>query len=178
MKIGVISDTHLTQPTAGVIHAVKHKLRNTHSLETLQVLVQHHFSGVDLIIHAGDFVDTAVFEMLREFAPVEAVQGNMDSMEIHTRFPVRKVVKIEGRLIGITHGEGGPQGILKRVKRHFPEKVEVIIFGHTHQPLNDRQEGILFFNPGSPTDRIFAPYNSLGLLEVSSTDIHGSIIRV
>jgi putative phosphoesterase len=177
MKIGVISDTHLTQKSSGIIHAVKNKFRNTRSLENLRTLVQPHFSDADLIIHAGDFVETAVFEMLREFAPVEAVQGNMDSMEIHNRFPVRKVVEFEGHRIGITHGEGAPQGISKRIKRHFTEKVDVIVFGHTHQPMNDRQEGILFFNPGSPTDRIFAPYNSLGILEISP-DIHGSIIRV
>ena len=123
-------------------------------------------------------MELTVLEMLQEFAPVEAVQGNMDTREIRVALSKKKILQLEGFTIGITHGNGGPQGILDRVGTYFrDEKVDVIIFGHTHHPINETQEGVLFFNPGSPTDRIFAPYNSLGILEVS-TDIHGSIIRV
>jgi putative phosphoesterase len=76
--------------------------------------------------------------------------------------------------IGLTHGDGAPQGIVERVKHHFTD-VDAIIFGHSHQPLNEQRDGILFFNPGSPTDRIFAPYTSIGILEVNDT-ITGRII--
>lgn len=176
MNIGVLSDTHLTN-TSGVLSAVKQALRNKHALADLRELLAQHFRAVDLIIHAGDFVDLAVLDMLQEFAPVEAVHGNMDSAAIRARLPAQRILEIAGFRLGLTHGHGGPQGILARVKAQFTDSpVDAILFGHTHQPLNERRDGILFFNPGSPTDRIFAPYNSLGLLEVSER-IEGKIIR-
>jgi len=177
MKIGVLSDTHLAY-TSGVLSSVKHVLRNKYTLEDLRQLLTRHFRAVELIIHAGDFVDVAVLEMLQEFAPVEAVQGNMDPAAIRARLPEQRILELEGVTIGITHGNGGPQGILERVKAVFKDKpVDAIVFGHTHQPINERHEGILFFNPGSPTDRIFAPYNSLGILEITDK-IESSIIRL
>lgn len=177
MKIGVLSDTHLSN-ISGVISSVKHIFRNKRTIEDLRKLIIRYFHDVDLIIHAGDFVELAVLEMLRDFAPLKAVQGNMDSNEIRTRLPEKNMLLLEGVTIGITHGSGGPQGILDRVNARFgDEHVDAIVFGHTHHPINEIQEGILFFNPGSPTDRIFAPYNSLGLIEISDS-IEGKIIRL
>ncbi|MBN1550803.1 metallophosphoesterase family protein [bacterium] len=175
MKIGVIADTHLTK-TSSVINSVKNMIRNKRTIGKLRTLVQEYFSDVDLIIHAGDFVELVVLEMLQEFAPVEAVHGNMDTAEIRHTLPAYKVLTLGGFSVGLIHGDGGPEGIMDRIKRHF-NNVDAIIFGHTHHPINQQQEGILFFNPGSPTDRIFAPYNSLGLLEISDK-IQASIIRV
>ncbi len=174
-KIGVISDTHLTTPS-GVVSTVKRKIRNTRSLEDLRTLVGQYFQDVERIIHAGDFVEAEVFEMLRELAPVEAVQGNMDTAKIRGQFPAKKVLNIEGFTIAVTHGSGAPQGIIDRIKPLFTD-VDVIVFGHTHQPFNEKRDGILFFNPGSPTDRIFAPYNSLGILDIAD-EITGRIIRI
>jgi putative phosphoesterase len=175
MKIGVLSDTHLSN-TSSLISAAKQVLRSKRTLEDLRKLISQHFRDVDLIIHTGDFVELAVLEMLQEFAPVEAVQGNMDTAEIRTRLPEKRILQAEGFTIGMIHGNGGPKGILERVKKLLPD-VDAIVFGHTHHPFNERREGILFFNPGSPTDRIFAPYTSLGILEVSD-NIDGKIIRL
>jgi len=178
MKIGMLSDTHLhTSP--GFFGVVKQTLRNTRSLDDLRTLLQQHFQHVDLIIHAGDFVDIAVFEMLQEFAPVEAVRGNMDSADIQRTFPVQRILEVEGFKIGITHGSGAPQGIVERITSGFAGVAELnaLVFGHTHHPLNEVRDGMLLFNPGSPTDRIFAPYNSVGILEITDT-ISGQIIRV
>lgn len=176
MKIGVLSDTHLTKP-AGLVETVKHTLRNKRSLEDLRALVQQHFQEVELIIHAGDFVEMAVFELLQEFAPVEAVRGNMDRIDIQQTFPTKKVIERQGFRIGVTHGDGAPQKILERVRQYFSEPVDAIVFGHSHQPVNEVRDGVLFFNPGSPTDRIFAPYNSIGLLELTDR-ITGRLIRL
>ncbi|MBD3307318.1 YfcE family phosphodiesterase [candidate division KSB3 bacterium] len=175
MKIGVLSDTHLKTPS-GVLDSLKQAVRNTRGLDDLHELLQKHFGAVDLIIHAGDFVDTTVVDMLEEFAPVEAVQGNMDTASIRRRFPVKRVLSLEGYRLGLMHGDGGPQGIIERVRPHFSD-VDAIIFGHTHHPVNERRDGILLFNPGSPTDRIFAPYPSLGILEIAD-QIRGSILKV
>lgn len=176
MKIGVLSDTHLTKPT-GIVETVKHAIRNKRTLDDLRTIVQQHFHDVELIIHAGDFVEMAVFELLQEFAPVEAVHGNMDRIDIQQAFPTKKIIERQGVRIGITHGDGAPQKILERVKQYFPEQVDVLVFGHSHQPVNQVRDGILFFNPGSPTDRIFAPYNSIGILELTDR-ITGHLIRL
>lgn len=176
MKIGVLSDTHLTTPT-GIVATVKHTIRNKRTLEDVCTLVEQHFREVELILHAGDFVDMAVFEALQKIAPVEAVRGNMDRIDIQRNFPTKKVLEIGGFKIGITHGDGAPQGIIDRVRQYFPEKMDAIVFGHSHQAVNEVRDGSLFFNPGSPTDRVFASSNSIGILELT-VNITGSIIRV
>lgn len=178
MKIGVLSDTHLSKST-GMFHAVKRAIQNSRTLHDLDSILQHHFQDVDLILHAGDFVDISVLERLQALAPVEGVQGNMDSSEICAQLPVRKVIEVEGVRIGLTHGEGAPQGIMPRVLARFQDDhLDAMVFGHSHTPMNERHNGILCFNPGSPTDRIFAPYNSLGLLEVVDDTITGTLIRL
>lgn len=178
MKIGVLSDTHLSR-TSGLLGSFRQRISNRRTFDDLRTLLQHHFQDVDLIIHAGDFVDVSVLEMLQEFKPVEAVYGNMDSGDVHLKLPEKRVLEIEGKKIGITHGSGAPQGIVARVSSRFPgEQVDAIVFGHSHQPLNETRNGILFFNPGSPTDRIFASYNSLGILNVTAEHIEGKILRV
>ena len=175
MKIGVLSDTHLSAPSS-LTSAIKHKIRNKRTLEDLRAIVTEHFAGVERILHAGDFVDNAVIEMLQEFAPLEAVRGNMDGDQIQNALPSRKVLELEGFKIGLVHGDGAPQGLMDRVRQHF-DMIDAIVFGHSHQPINERRNGVLYFNPGSPTDRIFAPYNSIGILELTD-NIRGTIIRL
>jgi len=57
------------------------------------------------------------------------------------------------------------------------DKVDLIIFGHSHCGLNEKKGGILFFNPGSATDKVFAPYNSYGIIEINDK-IKATIIRI
>ena len=178
MKIGVLSDTHLFADR-GWLNTVKQVARNTRTLDDLHTLLLNDFQNVDRLIHAGDFVHMEVLEMLREIAPIEAVWGNMDPGSLREILPETTIFEVEGIRIGVTHGDGAPKGIIERVQQRFQhETVDTIIFGHTHRPLNERYHGILFFNPGSPTDRIFAPYNSIGLLEIDNRTIAGKIIRI
>ncbi|MBW2649122.1 MAG: metallophosphoesterase family protein [Deltaproteobacteria bacterium] len=55
------------------------------------------------------------------------------------------------------------------------EDVECIVYGHTHRAMNEVRDGILLFNPGSPTDQRFAKHNSVGILDVEE-QITGRII--
>ncbi|PID57851.1 YfcE family phosphodiesterase [candidate division KSB3 bacterium] len=173
MKIGVISDTHLSAPS-GLTSSITHWLRNSRTLDEIRNILATYFAGVERIIHAGDFVDETVVEMLQEFAPLEAVHGNADGPQIQKRFPSHKILELGGFRIGLTHGDGAPHGIMGRVRQHF-DQVDAIVFGHTHQPLNMRHNGILYFNPGSPTDRLFAPCHSIGMLELTQS-IRGELI--
>ena len=161
MKIGVISDTHI--PKAAL---------------DLPSAVYKEFVNVDLILHAGDFVEISVLNKLKKLAPIKAVCGNMDTEEIRNILPKKDVIKVKGFKIGIVHGSGPPNGLIKSVKNEFANGINVIIFGHSHTPCNERIGKTLFFNPGSPTDSVFAPYKSYGIIEITGKDIIGKIKRI
>jgi uncharacterized protein len=158
-RIGVISDTHIPV-----------------SAQTLPRKVYEIFQGVDLILHAGDILAIKVIDDLSKIAPTHAVQGNMDGPPTTGKFPVEQVVEVEGVRIGLAHGSGAPDDIIERLKNRFKDQnVQAIVFGHTHEPYNAVHDNILFFNPGSPTDAFFAPYNAVGILEVDGPKIVGKI---
>ncbi len=152
MKIGVLADTHM------------------YSFGDIPRKIIDSFSTVDLIIHAGDFITIEVLNGLKQLGEVRAVQGNMDSAEIRSMLPVKEVIEAGNKRIGITHGSGSPWRIEHKVRRIFDqEQVDVIVYGHSHQPQNKVTEGILFFNPGKAT-------NSFGILTIEGERVKGEII--
>lgn len=160
MKIGVISDTHIPQRA------------NTIPSEVLE-----GFRGVDLILHAGDLVDIAVLKELKKIASVKAVVGNMDSAVVSKDLPKKEIIKVNNFKIGLIHGYGSPIGLKERIRREFDDKIDMIIFGHSHKPEMVTEDGILFFNPGSPTDKFFSPYRSYGIVEINDK-IEAKIIKI
>jgi putative phosphoesterase len=103
----------------------------------------------------------------------------MDSMEVRKALPKREIIQIDNLRIALTHGWGNPQRLIPLLKEDFKkEKVNAIVFGHSHYSINEVKDGILFFNPGSPTDKIFSPYNSYGILEIVNNNIKGWIVRI
>jgi uncharacterized protein len=147
LLIGLIADTHLKdKPVPG------------HVIEAL--------SGADMILHAGDILDMQVIEQLSGVAETVAVRGNMDYEEAVRLLPETRVIEVGGFRIGLTHGYGPPGDMTHKVREMFDD-VDCIVFGHTHQPLVQSSGGVLFVNPGSPTDKAFTDVNSVGLLEVS-----------
>ena len=158
MKIGVLSDTHIP-----------------HRAKKIPGKIIELFSDVDLILHAGDLVDRTVIEELEIIAKVEAVKGNMD--EASSPYPIKKVLNVEKVKIGLIHGYGSPFGIRDRIRKEFDE-LDIIVYGHSHKPYNKIEQGVLFFNPGTPTDKIFALYNSVGILDINGNNVKGQIIEV
>jgi phosphoesterase, MJ0936 family len=145
-------------------------------------LLLKHLQGVDQILHAGDIVCAELLDALGSIAPVQAVVGNMDSEELHMRLPERHVMQLAGHAIGLIHGWGAPGDLPRKVVERFIDsggkpEVEVVVFGHSHQPLNEKRQGVLLLNPGSPTDRHFAPYHSMAFLDLG-TEVHSEIIKV
>jgi hypothetical protein len=152
MKIGVIADTHIADETEGIPQE---------ALES--------FKHVDMVIHAGDLVDLSVIDKLKKVCPnIKAVCGNMDSNAVRAKFPEKDIIEAGSHKIGIMHGYGHPERLVEILKQSFQDKgVDIIVFGHSHNPFNKRIDGILFFNPGSAGDKIFAPYNSYGIIEIN-----------
>ena len=151
MKIGVVSDTHVT------------------SFAEVPDRILQALAEVDLIIHAGDFVARDVLDGLKRLGEVKAVQGNMDSEELKQILPEKELLVIEGKRIGIIHGWGSPYGIDDRVGKMF-EDVDIIVYGHSHYSQNEVKRGVLFFNPGQAR-------NSFGILTVGM-ELKGEIINL
>ncbi|MGV8059626.1 MAG: metallophosphoesterase family protein [Smithellaceae bacterium] len=157
VKIGVISDTHLSGYD-----------------ERLKKIVNEHFGDVDIIIHAGDLVDLRVLEIFAG-KEVKAVCGNMDYPSVKEKLPDRLLFEIKGLKFGVVHGWGAPDGIEERILAKTGN-LDCIVYGHTHKPACHKNDGVLFFNPGSPTDKRFAAYRSIGILEIDK-GIAGRIIN-
>ncbi len=103
----------------------------------------------DIVLHAGDWTAAATLKLLQQKAKVFGVWGNMDDGAVRKELPEKTIVELQGFKIGITHGFGAPDGMVDKVRTHFLEKVDMILFGHTHVPHREEKEGILFYNPGS-----------------------------
>ena len=161
MKIGVISDTHIPDKCDHIPKAV---------LDA--------FKHVDIIMHAGDIVSLKAIEELKSVCPkVVAVAGNMDGSDVAKKYPVKQIFDILGVKIGLTHGSGAPLNLIELLKNTFKtDNCDIIIFGHSHQPMNEKIGKVLFFNPGSATD-FLSGYASYGIIEINN-GINYSIIKI
>ncbi len=158
IRIGVVADTHSRQ---------------------LPAMMLKDFKSVDLIIHAGDFCELEDYQAFANIKEVKGVYGNMDSSAVRKILPRRQVFKIGAFQVGLFHGEGPPKTVLEKVKEEFAkDKVDIVIFGHSHQPYNQREGNVLYFNPGSPNDPVFAPYFSYGILEIANKDFSAKHIKI
>ena len=155
MRLVVLSDTHIP-----------------HRAKSLPDEVWAYIKQSDGIIHAGDFSSYNFYLELAAYVGKEnifAVHGNMDDEDLFNELPELLRFELEGVKIGVYHGIGAPFGIEKRVLRKFSEDMpQLIIFGHSHLPVKKEINGVVLFNPGSPTDKIFARTNSFGILELES----------
>ncbi len=160
MRILVLSDTHIP--------------RSAHDLPEQ---IYKEIENVDMIVHAGDFVEKDIYDKLKSLREFKGVCGNMDSTELRRELKEKEVFEAGKFRIGLIHGFGAPANLIETVKGEFKD-VDAIIFGHSHTAINTEKDGILFFNPGSPTDKIFAQTNSYGILEVTPKKIEGKIIKL
>lgn len=139
--------------------------------------IYDEIKNVDMILHAGDFVEKEVYDNLKKLKDLKAVCGNMDSSELHHILNSKEIITVGKFTIGLIHGYGAPADIIETVNGEFGS-VDAIVFGHSHAAVNMTKNGILFFNPGSPTDTIFATTNSYGILEITDKKMEGRIIKL
>ena len=150
MRVGLISDTHAL-------------IRE----EALRVL-----AGSDHIIHAGDIVTPEILERLRRIAPVTAVRGNNDRDAWAKTLPEYEVVEF---------------GVVTVYVRHDRAELDIdpaaaglraCIFGHSHKPLVERRDGVLYVNPGSAGPRRFKLPIAVGELLIDGERVDARIIEL
>lgn len=127
VEIGLVSDTHgLLRPE-----------------------VAPALEGCDLILHAGDVGGPGIVEELERVAPVHAVRGNTDHGSFGASLPWTQVVEVGAVTLYLLHIVDDLDLDPKSAG------IDVVVFGHTHRPLVEERDGVLFVNPGSCGPRRF-----------------------
>lgn len=161
MKIAVISDTHTRGPSRPVPAGA-----------------WPYLETADHILHAGDVCDPTLLTELAALAPVTAVLGNCDGMDVRDWGATDAIeVELGGVRIGMVHDSGPRDGRRRRMRMLFPD-ARVVIFGHSHIPWNEDEDGLLLFNPGSATWKRKAPFTSMGLLWITDGEVEAEIFPV
>lgn len=150
MRIGVISDTHgLLRPQA---------------LAALE--------GSELILHAGDIGSPEVLSALQALAPVVAVRGNNDTAPWAQALPETLTVEAGGRRFHLLHD-------LKTLALDpLAAGCDAVVSGHSHKPLIERREGLLYLNPGSAGPRRFQLPITLARLRVQDGRIDAELLHL
>jgi putative phosphoesterase len=159
-RIGVISDTHIPKRAPRVPD-----------------VVLRQFEDVELILHVGDLSALFVLDQLSAYAPVEAVQGNIELPEVTARLPIKRELVVGGCAIGLIHILGERTDYTRNARREFPG-ARVVVFGHSHIPYVEDKDRLLLLNPGSATDRRREPHCTIALLTIEDGEPRAEIIVV
>lgn len=147
LRIGLISDTHgLLRPQAA-----------------------DALAGVSHIVHAGDIGNADVLARLAEIAPLSAIRGNNDTGAWAAQIPETLRLEIGGVTLYVLHD-------VKQLDIDpKAEGIDAVIAGHSHKPVIDERDGVLFVNPGSAGPRRFKLPVSVGFLLIEGGEIAASI---
>ena len=138
--------------------------------------VAAHLAGADLILHAGDVCTPDVLDELSGFAPLKVVLGNNDEAEVAAwGAPETLELDLEGVRVAMIHDAGPKDGRLARMARRFPT-ADLVVFGHSHIPMDTADDRLRILNPGSPTDKRRQPSRTLAELVVSDGAIRSARI--
>jgi len=131
--------------------------------------VLEFLQGSDLILHAGDICDAHVLQRLGEIAPVTAVRGNNDWGPWADRIEESELVTVDGVAIFIVHD-------LSHLPRHARARAaRVVVTGHSHKPVAQEHDGVLFVNPGSAGPRRFKLPISAAELRIEGDQVSAHI---
>ena len=150
-------------------------LSDTHGNYARAVRAVNEAGPAELVIHLGDeYADGALIGQFCQ-RPLLAVPGNCDPGCSEPRL---KTVTAAGKRILLTHGDsyGVKNGLHHLIKKGLTERADVILFGHTHQPLVQQIDGMLLVNPGTLQYR--ASTQSYAILEISDETASASIITL
>ena len=159
--LGAVADTHMSRGRpAGFLEPVVHFFRRM---------------DVGLILHAGDAGQASILQSLEQVAPVVAVRGNADALDLIELLPDRVWIEAGSQTVLLMHGHHGKTA-LKAARAAAAPDVDLIVFGHSHKPLIEREGRTILFNPGSPTERRWNPHFGVGLIRVSDVGIEPELV--
>ncbi len=129
MKILVVSDTH----------------GDTYSLKT----AINSKPEAEVIIHCGD--GNSEFESLRALYPEKHFIGVKGNCDLFTSASNVETITLEGKKLFITHGHiyNAKYGLYNLVCAAREADADLLLFGHTHNALEDYDDGLYIVNPGS-----------------------------
>lgn len=133
MRFLIISDTHGSLTEAAMVIELWHK-------------------RVDGVWHLGDHEsDAAELAKLYQVPFRLAFQSVPGNCDFGSRSPSFRTIPVEGHTVFMCHGQyygvDDPPGYLPVKARET--KADVVLFGHTHEPYQEEQDGVLYLNPGS-----------------------------
>lgn len=128
MKVLIVSDTHR---------------RNDNYIKVLE-----RVSPVDMVVHCGDIEGSEYLIAESAGCPVQMVVGNND---FFSDLPREKEFQIGKYKVWLTHGHNyyvsmGNETIKQEARQR---EVDIVMYGHTHRPVIDIEEGLVAVNPGS-----------------------------
>ena len=121
-------------------------------------------------MHAGDIGERAVLDELRALAPLMVVRGNNDTQAWGVRLPATRTLCIGGVGIYLLHDR------TELRERAPPRKARVVVTGHSHRPLIETRNGVLFVNPGSAGPRRFKLPIAAGEIEIRTDRLRVRIV--
>ncbi len=149
MRVLVLSDTHAPRRWKALPIALVERLRRA-----------------DVVLHAGDVCTPDVLETLAEYAPVHVVLGNNDGADVAAwGAPETLQLDLGGVSVAMIHDSGAKAGRDRRMRARFPE-ADLVVFGHSHIPLEQTDGAVHLLNPGSPTDRRRQPHGTYAWLDI------------
>lgn len=148
--VGVISDTHGRLPKS----------------------VQTVFKDIDLIVHAGDIGKQEILKSLGQIAPTISVRGNMDTGNWACQLPENEVIQVAQISLCVIHDVTNTDLIPNT------DKCQTVISGHTHRPMVEKRQGVLFLNPGSAVQPRYGYPASVGLLRINGKSVKARLIKI
>jgi putative phosphoesterase len=153
LRIGLLGDTHRTSRTK----------------RPLPVELLRGLEGCGLIFHTGDVNARWVLDELGQIAPVRAVGGNNEEEALGQALPLELFFEIGIFTIGLMHGHHAKLTARQNTYDQMRGVVDCAVYGHSHRPEIVERDGLLMVNPGSPTQKRYAPHATFAILTVGAT---------
>lgn len=156
MKVGILSDTHM--------------------MKKFIDMTIPYLKDCDLIIHAGDNFSDSKYVHSMTNVGVMAVKGNCDFDNVEEEL----VFEVEGKTIFLCHGDryGVKYGLEEIEKKAKEYEADIVIFGHTHIPLQIEKDSILYINPGSVSLPRQVTYRSFVIMDIQDSNIKIDEIKI
>ena len=135
-------------------------------------------AAADVVLHAGDWVDVGLLDVLEENSRrLIGCWGNNDGAELRARLPEVARADLGGLRFAVVHETGSAAGRESRCEAAYPD-VDILVFGHSHIPWDTTTPaGLRLLNPGSPTDRRRQPHCTYLTASVADGELRDPVLH-